>query len=236
MASMASKKRMLRNEYATCDYITFADLVYLVLVYIWSCSRLHYMALHLIMLMKRCIITISLHNIWRSPEKKRISVTVPPIAQPPSNLRNIPAVSTFAHIGVAEDHSDGGSKYKFAQNRERKSSCAGFSWRRAIIWAKQPELPSRVADNGAALHYNARETMTLQCNVNASAQYKILTRSVHPRVGLLCGIKFRAKPRDSKVQSKCKSAPGDTLPMQIQMFLQDNPAEPSQSPPPSNVL
>ena len=120
-----------------------------------------------------------------------------------------------------------------ANTNLRKSSCAGFSWRRAIIWAKQPE---RVADNGAALHYNARETMTLQCNVNASAQYKILTRSVHPRVGLLCGIKFRAKPRDSKVQSKCKSAPGDTLPMQIQMFLQDNPAEPSQSPPPSNVL
>ena len=28
MASMASKNRMLRNEYATCDYITFADLVY----------------------------------------------------------------------------------------------------------------------------------------------------------------------------------------------------------------
>ena len=52
----------------------------------------------------------------------------------------------------------------------------------------------------------------------------------------LCCIRFRAKPRDSKVQSKCKSAPGDTLPMQIQMFLQDNPAEPSQSPPPSNVL
>ena len=71
MASMASKNRMLRNEYATCNYITFADLVYVVLVYIWSCSRLHYMALHLIMLMKRCIITISLHNIWRSPEKKR---------------------------------------------------------------------------------------------------------------------------------------------------------------------
>ena len=228
MASMASKNRMLRNEYATCDYITFADLVYVVLVYIWSCSRLHYMALHLIMLMKRCIITISLHNIWRSPEKKRGHNKCHRPSNRSSTLQSPEHSSCvhFAHIGVAEDHSDGGSK----------SSCAGFSWRRAIIWAKQPELPSRVADNGAALHYNARETMTLQCNVNASAQYKILTRSVHPRVGLLCGIKFRAKPRDSKVQSKCKSAPGDTLPMQIQMFLQDNPAEPSQSPPPSNVL
>ena len=56
------------------------------------------------------------------PWKDTISVTVPPIAQPPYNLRNIPAVSTFAHIGVAEDHSEGGSKYKFAQNRSVKAA------------------------------------------------------------------------------------------------------------------
>ena len=203
-----------------------------------SCSRLHYMAFHWIMLMKRCIITISLHNIWRSPEKKRGHNKCHRPSNRSSTLQS-PEHSSCVHFCT---HWGGRrSLWRWQQiqicaKQKRKSSCAGFSWRRAIIWAKQPELPSRVADNGAALHYNARETMTLQCNVNASAQYKILTRSVHPRVGLLCGIKFRAKPRDSKVQSKCKSAPGDTLPMQIQMFLQDNPAEPSQSPPPSNVL